>query len=204
MTKIHELDKPFKGNNQFNHVTYCICGNNSDFLYAVAETAQELNYFVTINNRMTYGEAKYAAVTFVHEVKQLYLKAPERNHCIIAGGETTVTLGDEHGAGGRNQEFALSAAIEMNMVFSDLKNRCNVTLLSCGTDGIDGPTDAAGAIVDLTSLISDGYNYLSEAENALEMHDSYTFLDRINALVRTGPTETNVMDVQIVLIDNIM
>lgn len=208
---IHYLERSLHNNRGvvenealFSHVTYCICGNNKKFFLSVSEIVKEMKYSVTILNKTIYGEAKLAAKEYISDLLKIYKKAPYRNHCIISGGETTVTLGETVGAGGRNQEFALAASLELEKHVSELKNMCTVTLLSCGTDGTDGPTEAAGAIVDLTTLKSNNYNYINDAKKALEMHDSYSFFDKINALVRTGPTNTNVMDVQIALIDNIM
>ena len=117
---------------------------------------------------------------------------PSGKHCVIAGGETTVILGEKYGKGGRNQEFALAAA-------SYLRGMKDVVLLSCGTDGIDGNSDAAGAIVDNTTYdrcLREGY----EPSEYLKNHDSYSLLKQIGALIYTGPTLTNVMDIQIALI----
>lgn len=201
---LHNNRGVVENNDSFSHVTYCVCGNNRKFIRVAVEKAKKMNYSVTSLNKTIYGEAKLAAKKYISDLLRIYTKDPFRNHCIISGGETTVTLGETVGAGGRNQEFALAASLELERHVSELKNRCIVTLLSCGTDGTDGPTDAAGAIVNLTTLKSNNYNYINDAKKALEMHDSYSFFDKINALVRNGPTNTNVMDVQIALIDNIM
>jgi glycerate 2-kinase len=115
--------------------------------------------------------------------------APEGVHCWT--GETTVTLGLDHGRGGRCQEFALSAAVAL-----DARGDRRVTILSAGTDGRDGPTDAAGAIVSaatIAMLRTGGVDFNA----ALARHDSYTALDAADALLRTGATGTNVADVVI-------
>jgi glycerate 2-kinase len=111
--------------------------------------------------------------------------------CIISGGETTVTIKGK-GLGGRNQEFALAGAIEINGFE-------NVVLLSGGTDGTDGPTDAAGAIADHTTIRRAralGMN----AKAHLENNDAYPFFKGLGDLLITGPTQTNVMDVRILII----
>jgi len=108
--------------------------------------------------------------------------------CIISGGETTVTLRGE-GLGGRNQEFALAAAI-------DIAGMEDTLMMSVGTDGTDGPTDAAGAMVDGTSASRAGIC----ATDALEMNDSYRFFEQSGDLVITGSTGTNVMDLHLVLV----
>ncbi len=111
---------------------------------------------------------------------------------LVWGGETTVTRGDGSGVGGRAQELALAAA-EM-LEISPLR----VTFLAAGTDGRDGPTDAAGAIVDQTSWARMAAD--SDPGAALARHDSHPVLDRIGALVRTGPTGTNVMDLVLAVV----
>ena len=114
-----------------------------------------------------------------------------RNVCIIASGETTVTLGASRGVGGRNQEFALVAAMAMARMDG-------VALASIGTDGIDGPTDAAGAIADGTTIPRAQALGL-DASVALARHDSYPFFQALGDLVITGPTGTNVGDLQVFL-----
>jgi hydroxypyruvate reductase len=111
--------------------------------------------------------------------------------CILSGGETTVKIRGT-GKGGRNQEFALAAAVKM-------AGMSHTTVLSAGTDGSDGPTDAAGAIVDDTTLHRSKEAGLL-AQQYLDNNDAYNFFDRLNDLYKTGPTNTNVMDLRIVLI----
>jgi glycerate-2-kinase len=106
--------------------------------------------------------------------------------CLLAGGETTVTLADGAGRGGRSQELALAAALE-------LASRRGVALLAAGTDGNDGPTDAAGAYADGDS-VARGAARGRDARVALANHDAYGFFDAEGGLLRTGPTGTNVMD----------
>jgi len=122
----------------------------------------------------------------------------DKPRCLLSGGETTVTVRGT-GTGGRNQELALAFAMEI----AGIKG---ITMLSAGTDGTDGPTDAAGAIVDgetvpkARALGMDPFAYL-------ENNDSYTFFSRLDTLsgeayhVITGPTGTNVMDIQIIRIE---
>ena len=120
--------------------------------------------------------------------------------CLITGGEPTVTLAPEgkRGRGGRNQQLVLAAAERL----LELRNTDGIALLSGGTDGEDGPTDAAGAIVDPTLLHS------AEAQNeairdALDRNDAYTFFEARNGLIRTGPTHTNVCDIRVAVVDRI-
>lgn len=112
--------------------------------------------------------------------------------CLLAGGETTVTVTGK-GLGGRNTELALAFALE-------IKGKEDITLLSAGTDGTDGPTDAAGAIVDGSTLSRGAASGLDD-EAFLADNDSYHFLQKTQNLLLTGPTGTNVMDLQIILVE---
>ena len=107
---------------------------------------------------------------------------------LLAGGETTLAV-EGNGRGGRNQEFALVAAL-------DLQGLDNVALLSAGSDGSDGPTDAAGAFVD-GSTVARARSLGLDPQVFLRRHDSYPLLDALGDLHRTGPTGTNVMDIAI-------
>ena len=111
--------------------------------------------------------------------------------CILSGGETTVTISG-NGLGGRNQEFALAAAM-------DIEGEKWVALLSGGTDGTDGPTDAAGAICDTHTLKRAAALGMRPGEY-LSNNDAYHFFDNLGDLLITGPTRTNVMDLRIMLV----
>jgi hydroxypyruvate reductase len=111
--------------------------------------------------------------------------------CVISGGETTVTLRGT-GTGGRNQEFALAAAL-------DIAGLESVVVLSGGTDGTDGPTDAAGAVADGQTVTRARAHGL-DPEAFLHRHDSYHFFHVLDDLLITGPTGTNVMDIHLLLV----
>jgi hydroxypyruvate reductase len=111
--------------------------------------------------------------------------------CLITGGETTVTLKGK-GKGGRNQEFALAAAL-------DIAGLPGVVVLSAGTDGTDGPTDAAGALAD-GDTVKRAVALGLTPRAALDANDAYPFFQRLGDLVMTGPTRTNVMDVRLVMV----
>jgi hydroxypyruvate reductase len=113
--------------------------------------------------------------------------------CILSGGETTVTLQGK-GLGGRNQEFALASALAID-------GQPNIVILSGGTDGTDGPTDAAGAIADGKTVARATEKGLNPGDY-LRRNDSYAFFEVLGDLLITGPTRTNVMDVRIVLVRN--
>ena len=120
--------------------------------------------------------------TFLREVDA------ESPACILLGGETTVTLGDNPGKGGRNQEFVLAVLAKLGA-----QGMNGVAVLSGGTDGEDGPTDAAGAVADANTP-------LAGAEDHLTRHDAYHFFDRAGGLIKSGLTGTNVMDVRVILV----
>ncbi len=129
------------------------------------------------------GEAWQAAESFC-----AFAAAQPPGTLVAAGGETTVTLGDAPGLGGRNQEFALAAARWLDAHGVDM------AVLSGGTDGSDGPTDAAGGVVDRTTWRRD-----ASAARHLAGHDAYPLLQRLGCLLTTGPTNTNVMDVALAI-----
>ncbi len=186
---IGETPKP--GNACFHHVFHFLAASNKLALDSCAHKARSLGYEPFVFDKELTGESVQASRFFCSKIKEL--SGSDRQHCVIAGGETTVTLGSQYGKGGRNQEFALASAMQ-------IEGSDNITILSCGTDGCDGPTDAAGAVVDgrtAMMLREAGVNL----ENALIEHDSYSALSAIGVLVKTGPTNTNVMDLQLALIE---
>jgi hydroxypyruvate reductase len=124
--------------------------------------------------------------------------------CLISGGEPTVTLVDEsaRGLGGRNQQLVLAALCEL-AASTDTRVRSpleGMLILSGGTDGEDGPTDAAGALVDGSLANAARQNGL-DPEDYLRRNDAYRFFEPLGGLIKTGPTHTNVCDVRVVLVD---
>jgi hydroxypyruvate reductase len=188
----HE-ETPKAGDPVFDKVQNLIVGSNRIAVAAARARAAELGYRTTVLAEPVEGESRVAAGKLGRLTRDL---ARERGAdfqplCIIAGGETTVTVRGD-GAGGRNQEFALASAVEI----SGLEH---VVVLSGGTDGTDGPTHAAGGIVDGFSLSRANTLGLA-AEDFLDRNDSHSFLRATGDLLITGPTLTNVMDIQIALI----
>ena len=188
--EISETLKP--GAPVFERVSNRLVGSNGMSLAAAADRARELGYSVSIFSEALTGEARRAgadlAAGLAHAVRQ------EGAGAILAGGETTVTLRGA-GRGGRNQELALSFALES----ADGPPGRAWSFLSAGTDGIDGPTDAAGGLVDPLTL-DRGIRQGSSPGEALENNDSYAFLDAAGGLLKTGATGTNVADLQILLL----
>jgi glycerate 2-kinase len=168
-----------------------VVGSGGHARAAAVDTAHRLGYRVVHAERPIVGEARARGVEHA-----AWLAALARDHadalCVISGGETTVHVTGD-GTGGRNQEFALAAVPGLGTI-----GRA-AALASIGTDGVDGPTDAAGAIADSTSATR------AQASGAdpmryLEANDAWSFFDRLGDLVRTGATNTNVGDLQVALI----
>jgi hydroxypyruvate reductase len=178
---IEETPKP--GDPIFERVRNVVIGNNALVTDAAAATAGRLGFRPELLTRELQGEARDVARDFVARARGL---APPG--CLIAGGETTVTVRGP-GRGGRCQEFALAAALE-------LRPSDRITLLAAGTDGTDGPTDATGAIVDAAS-IARGTAAGADARRALGDNDAYAFLRASGDLVVSGPTRTNLLDLYV-------
>jgi len=187
------VDTPKAGDPIFHKVQNLLIGNNQLALVAAKEKAEALGYNTLVLSRSIEGEARKVAIDHVVIARDvLWSSSPIRPPaCLISGGETTVAIRG-NGLGGRNQEFALAAAIEIDGLEG-------VVVLSGGTDGTDGPTDAAGGIVDWTTVQRAGDQGL-DARSYLERNDSYPFLKTVGDLLITGPTLTNVMDLRLVLI----
>jgi glycerate 2-kinase len=185
-------ETPKAGDAVFSRVQNLVVGSNALAVNAAARKARELGYRTLVLSSMIEGETRDVARVHAAIAKQMIasgqpLKPPA---CVISGGETTVTLRGD-GLGGRNQEFALAAAI-------DIAGLGNVLLLSGGTDGTDGPTDAAGALATGATIHRARAAGL-DAQAALARNDSYHFFEPLGDLIKTGPTNTNVMDVRLVL-----
>ena len=187
-------ETPKAGEGVFEKVHNMIIGSNIIALQA-AEKEFSLAGFNTITlSSSIVGETREAARFHGAIAREVVStgKPIGRPACILSGGETTVTIRGS-GLGGRNQEFALSGAFEI----SGLEK---AVLLSGGTDGTDGPTDAAGAMADHTTITRARQLGLDPVKY-LENNDSYHFFKKLGDLLITGPTRTNVMDVRIILID---
>ncbi|MGR9013924.1 MAG: glycerate kinase type-2 family protein [Gammaproteobacteria bacterium] len=186
---IAETPKP--GDAVFKNTGHTLIGSNSISVNAMLQAAKNLDYDRGLYSDCLDGEARNEAEKMVIHAKTLTLNKPI---ALLAGGETTVTL-KGNGRGGRNQEMALAFALAAERYrLSD-----NWVFLSGGTDGRDGPTDAAGGIVDQQSLKRMEQAGVNPIE-LLENNDSYTALKSSNDLVTTGATGTNVADLQILLI----
>mmetsp|Transcript_16502 Transcript_16502/g.37904 ORF Transcript_16502/g.37904 Transcript_16502/m.37904 type:complete len:580 (-) Transcript_16502:2592-4331(-) len=219
------LDGTLEDSPSFNHPTFervnnILVGNNAVAVGAASETAKRLGYQPVILGTEIEGEAKEIAKIYTAMASYLQKTLSQNSNkkelsaasaftvaqslpvALIGGGETTVSLTPNSGKGGRNQELALSAALELESL--DLRN---VVLTSVGTDGGDGPTDAAGAVVDAITI----RDTRSKALDALATHNSYPYLESLKVpleevdnipppLIKTGPSGTNVADICVTLI----
>ncbi len=188
---VSETPKP--GDPIFARVQNLIVGSNRLAVDAAARQARSLGFRTIVLSTQLQGEAREVArvnAAIAQEIRATGhpVKPPA---CVISGGETTVTIHGT-GVGGRNQEFALAAAM-------DIAGLKNVVLLSAGTDGADGPTDAAGAIAEGTTIARAQLKGL-DASGMLANNDSYHFFEPLGDLIKTGPTGTNVADIQVVLV----
>jgi len=188
----HIAETPKPGDDIFKNTRHTLVGSNTISVNAMLEAARKLGYETELYSEHLSGEARTVGTTLVAQCIERRLK--NKPIALLAGGETTVTL-KGNGRGGRNQEMALAFALAAEQ--RGLTG--NWTFLSGGTDGRDGPTDAAGGIVDNSSIkrmTQAGINPLQLLEN----NDSYTALKESDDLVNTGATGTNVADLQILLI----
>jgi glycerate-2-kinase len=195
---VPETPKPYDP--VFSRVHPVLVGTNALALEAARQRAEQLGYHTLVLTSRLVGEAREVAHLFSGIAAEINARGVplERPACVLAGGETTVTLRGA-GKGGRNQEMALAV---LEDIAQDPAAYDGATFLSAGTDGNDGPTDAAGAWAtpELATLSAAAEVVPTRAE-ALATNDAYHHFDAIGGLLRTGPTNTNVCDVQVLLVE---
>jgi hydroxypyruvate reductase len=169
-----------------------VIGPQRGAIEGACSAAAALGYHVHVVPEAVTGEARETAERYAVEVGRVASSLP-RPLCIVSSGETTVTVVGS-GKGGRNQEFALGLAPWLGRIGT------RVVAASIGTDGIDGPTDAAGAIVDSTTLSRAEARALPRIDTYLADNNVYAFFEAMGDLIRTGPTSTNVGDLQVVIV----
>ncbi len=186
-------DTPKPGDPIFSRVTNQVVGSLSDALNAAAIEAENQGFTPVVLSSMIQGEAKEAAKVLCAVAREVrrFGRPVNPPACLLCGGETTVTIKGT-GTGGRNMELALAGAMA-------LQDTSGILLLSGGTDGTDGPTDAAGAFAD-GNTVSRAAGLDLSPENHLNENNAYPFFKALDDLLITGPTRTNVMDMQILLI----
>jgi hydroxypyruvate reductase len=168
-------------------------GSNIQAAKGAMKKAEELGYNSMILSTVVSGETRDAAAAHAAIARNILMtdNPIKRPACVISGGETTVSIQGD-GLGGRNQEFVLAAAMNIDGLE-------NTAILSCGTDGTDGPTDAAGAFADGKTIRRARMLDLDAGQFLLN-NDSYHFFQPLNDLIITGPTYTNVMDLHILIV----
>ncbi|MFZ5865552.1 MAG: glycerate kinase type-2 family protein [Thermodesulfobacteriota bacterium] len=186
-------ETPKHGEEIFQRAHNVIVGSNILSLKAGKVRAEELGYHALILSSSIEGDTTQAALVHAAVAREIEATGNPipRPACVLSGGETTVVVKGS-GLGGRNQEFGLS-------LVKRAAELPDTVFLSAGTDGTDGPTDAAGALVDCSSL-SRAKDLGIDPESYLRDNDSYHFFEKLGDLIITGPTRTNVMDVRIVLV----
>ena len=176
----------------FRHLETHVLLSNEDILNAASTSAKALGYEVYIDNACDDWPCAYAARYLVDRAHELRAATPRG--CLLSGGEVAVKLPLQHGSGGRNQHFALFATTLPEFLAGDF------TLLSAGTDGIDGYSPAAGAIVDATTVTTAAQAGL-DIPAALRHFNAFPILESLNATITTGPTGNNLRDLRLILWD---
>ncbi len=183
-------ETPKPGDATFRNVRNVIVGSNRLSIDAAKAKAQSLGYETIVLSTTIDGEtrdiARMHAAIAREAIAREAMDGGRRRMCFLSGGETTVTVRGK-GLGGRNQEFVLAALVA-------LERTAGVTIFSAGTDGLDGPTDAAGAVAQSSAMLA------LDARRFLDDNDSYHYFAREGGLIKTGPTGTNVMDVRMLLV----
>lgn len=180
----------------FERVLNVIIGSNRLALDAAVGEAEKAGFHPLVLSTSMQGEAREVARRIVAMGEEVATsgRPVQPPACLLAGGETTVTLGENPGRGGRCQEMGLAAALE-------LAGRTGLCFLAAGTDGTDGPDDAAGAVVDGGTLAR-GQKLGRPAAQYLTRHDAYLYFVGMDEHLITGPTRTNVMDIYMVLVEH--
>jgi glycerate 2-kinase len=188
---VSETPKP--GSSLFRRVHHHIVGNNAAAVTAVTRAARAAGIRTLVHTPALTGEACEAGKRFGAMARRIVCegKPLQRPCCVVVGGETTVTVTGK-GKGGRAQEFASAAALE-------IAGLAKVWVVAIGTDGTDGPTDAAGAVID-GNTVAHAQRLSVDLKNALKRHNTYPALKRLHQLIFTGPTGTNVNDLYLLLV----
>jgi hydroxypyruvate reductase len=185
-------ETPKPGDTRLSRSRASVIGGRHDAMRGASDAARAKGYHTVVDVSPVRGEARLIADAHLNAILGRAAALP-RPLCFVSSGETTVTVTGD-GQGGRNQEFALACVERLANV------RGPVALASVGTDGVDGPTTAAGAVADSTSAVRARAAGLEAPERFLAANDSHRFFAGLGDLVNTGPTGTNVGDLQVILI----
>jgi hydroxypyruvate reductase len=186
------VETPKPDDARFARSSISVIGSRRDAVEGAAADARRRGYHVLTLETPVVGEARVAAREHLDTVAARARNLP-RPLCVVSAGETTVRVVG-HGRGGRNQEFVLAALPLMGRLGGA------VALASVGTDGIDGPTDAAGALAEETTLDRARSAGLESPTRFLDDNNAYAFFTATGDLIHTGPTDTNVGDLQVMLL----
>jgi glycerate 2-kinase len=186
-------ETPKPGSPLFRRVHHHIVGNNAAAVTAVIRVTREVGLRTLVHRPALTGEARVEGQRFGALARNIVRegKPLQRPCCVVAGGETTVTVTGK-GTGGRAQEFAAAAALE-------IAGLAKMWVVAIGTDGTDGPTDAAGAVID-GNTVARAQRLSVDLKGALKRHNTYPALKRLHQLIITGPTGTNVNDLYLLLV----
>ncbi len=189
-------DTPKPGDPVFARTRTVLVGTNFQALLAARDKAAALGYATVVVTSHLTGEAREMANLFLGMARDIaeYGVPLPRPACVIAGGETTVTLRG-HGKGGRNQEMALAYLAGLAR---DARNAEEAVFLAASTDGSDGPTDATGAFASL-DILRRGLALGLSVDRYLADNDAYHYFEAVGRLLKTGPTNTNVCDIKVLL-----
>ena len=187
-------ETPNKNNKIFKNCKYRLIAKSQDALTEAAKIAKSYGFNTLILSDCVEGQSNDVGIVHASIVKQIrkYSKRKKKPLCIFSGGETTVSINNKNGKGGRNTQFLLSLAIHLN-------SADNVYAISCDTDGIDGSEDNAGAII-FPDTIERASKLGLSPNNFLQNNDTYTFFKKLEDLIISGPTNTNVNDFRAILI----
>jgi hydroxypyruvate reductase len=185
-------DTPAPGHPAVSRAIARVIGSRADAMAGAAEAARQRGYDVVVFDEAVTGEARVAAPDWLSTAR-LELAHAGRPTCVVSSGETTVTVTGS-GTGGRNLEFGLS-------VVEAMSSWPSAAMASIGTDGIDGSSGVAGAIVDSTTLARARQAGIAAPGNFLAANNSFAYFAPLGDVVRLGRTDTNVGDLQVLLID---
>jgi len=188
--EVPETPKP--GDARLSRADAAVIGGRRDAMEGAAREAEARGFHVIRVDDPVIGEARITAPSHLRAVAARVAGAG-RPVCVVSTGETTVRV-TGRGKGGRNQEFALAAAAPLASL------GVPAVVASVGTDGIDGPTDAAGALVDSSTIARAHTAGLGAPDRYLADNDAYAFFEALGDLIHTGPTDTNVGDLQVILL----
>lgn len=179
------------------HVSNCVIGNNATAVDAAGQAAERLGYEHAMTSAISDEGAAEDIGCHLAEMG-LSMRHKSAPNCLVSGGEPVVKLVNEtqRGLGGRNQQLVLAA---LRRLWN--QNPKGIVILSGGTDGEDGPTDAAGALLD-EHVIAAAKSRQLDPEKYLATNDAYHFFEALGALIKTGPTHTNVCDLRVVLVEH--